>query len=60
MVPPDLAACLSRMARLRSLLVHAYGRVDDARVHGILRTHLADLEAFLENVGKAVARDVEG
>ncbi|MDR7409989.1 MAG: DUF86 domain-containing protein [Armatimonadota bacterium] len=58
-IPPDLAARLSSMARLRNLLVHAYGRVDDSRVHAILRTHLGDLEAFLEQVGKAVAQELE-
>ncbi len=60
LIPPDLATRLSSMARLRNLLVHAYGRVDDARVHAILRTRLGDLEAFLENVGKAVAQELEG
>lgn len=47
------------MARLRNLLVHAYGPVDDSRVRSILRTHLGDLEAFLEHVGKAVAQELE-
>ncbi|MCS7234477.1 MAG: DUF86 domain-containing protein [Armatimonadota bacterium] len=33
LIPPDLAARLAGLARLRNLLVHASGRVDDARLH---------------------------
>ncbi len=42
------------MARLRNLLVHAYARVDDRKVHHILREDLEDLEAFLEAVAAFV------
>jgi uncharacterized protein YutE (UPF0331/DUF86 family) len=40
------------MARPRNLLVHAYGRVDDTRLHRLLRTRLGDLETFLQHVGR--------
>jgi len=43
----QLGARLAAMARLRNILVHGYARVDDARVHDILRNDLTDLEAYL-------------
>lgn len=45
-----LAARLAAMARLRNLLVHGYGRVDDKRLHRILREDLGDLDLFLAGV----------
>jgi uncharacterized protein YutE (UPF0331/DUF86 family) len=49
-VEPALARRLAAMARLRNLLVHGYGRVDDRRLHKIIREDLGDLEEFLEAV----------
>lgn len=46
-----LATRLAALARLRNLLVHGYGRVDDQRLHQLLRQDLGDLEAFLSAVG---------
>ncbi len=53
-LPSGLATRLAAMARLRNLLVHTYARVDDRRVHRILREDLKDLEAFLEAVAAFV------
>lgn len=47
---PGLAARLAAMARLRNLLVHGYGRVDDKRLHLILKEDLRDLDLFLAGV----------
>lgn len=52
-----LAEKLSALARLRNLLVHGYGRVDDRRLHGLMRTGLDDLEAFLTAVGDYARRE---
>lgn len=49
-----LAGRLAAMARLRNLLVHGYGRVDDRRVHRILREDLGDLDAFLAAVSSHI------
>lgn len=46
MIPDELGATLTRMARFRNLLVHQYADVDFDRVVGILATGLPDLEAF--------------
>ncbi|MER3456457.1 MAG: hypothetical protein C4303_01930 [candidate division GAL15 bacterium] len=49
------------MARLRNLLVHAYGRVDDRRVHQAPREGLGDLDAFLAAVyGRLQAQGAVG
>lgn len=44
-IPPDLGATLSLMARFRNVLVHQYVDVDLARVSKILETSLPDLDA---------------
>ncbi len=54
-VAASLATSLAAMARLRNLLVHGYGRVDDRRLHQVLRQDLGDLEAFLTAVGAYVS-----
>jgi uncharacterized protein YutE (UPF0331/DUF86 family) len=54
-----LSVRLVAMARLRNILVHGYARVDDSRVHEILRNDLADLAAYLSAVA-AHLRSVEG
>lgn len=52
-VASDLGRRLEAMARFRNLLVHVYADVDDARVHGFLRSDVTDLEAFLAAVLEA-------
>jgi len=49
-IPRDLLETLLDMARFRNLIVHDYARIDDARVYGILKKRLADLDAFAEAV----------
>lgn len=53
-VDASLATRLAALARLRNLLVHGYGRVDDRRLHHLMRQDLGDLEAFLAAVGAHV------
>ena len=45
-----LAGRLREMARFRNLLVHGYAKVDLAIVEEIVRSHLGDLEGFVEVV----------
>lgn len=59
LIDAALAGRLSAMARLRNILVHGYGRVDDRRLHRILRTGLGDVDAYLTAVG-AVIRSANG
>lgn len=53
-IDASLAGRLSAMARLRNILVHGYGRVDDRRVHHVLRENLGDLDAYLAAVNAYV------
>jgi uncharacterized protein YutE (UPF0331/DUF86 family) len=50
-----LAGRLRALARLRKLLVHAYGDVDDSLIHSSLREGLDDLDAFARATGHLVA-----
>ncbi len=59
-VEPVLASRLAALARLRNLLVHGYARVDDHRLHELLQTGLADLEAFVTAVGAYARRESDG
>jgi len=45
-IPAGMAATLRRMKGLRNLLVHEYGRVDDALVFDVISKRLDDFEAF--------------
>lgn len=56
-IEADLARRLSAMARLRNLLVHGYARVNDGRIHRILREDLLDAEAFLERIGEYLQKE---
>ncbi len=49
-----LAEHLAAMARLRNLLVHGYARVDDRRLHRVLRQDLGDLDTYLAAIGAYV------
>jgi uncharacterized protein YutE (UPF0331/DUF86 family) len=53
-LPADLAERLRRMARFRNLLVHLYWKVDNRRVHRILREDLDDLRLFREAIARWV------
>jgi len=54
-VDRDLADRLSRMAKLRNLLVHMYWRIDNARIFRIVQEDLGDLESYLSAVGRFLA-----
>lgn len=45
-IPEAMAATLRRMKGLRNLLVHEYGRVDDALVFDVVSKRLGDFEGF--------------
>ena len=55
-VNADLGRRLASMARLRNILVHGYTRVDDRRLHQILRSNLADLDAYLAAIAEHIRR----
>lgn len=59
-VESALATRLAALARLRNLLVHGYAKVDDQRLHGLLRMSLGDVDAFLSVIGDYVRRESEG
>lgn len=52
----DLVPALQQMARFRNLLVHGYLRVDDSRVVEILKSNLADFDAFRREIAEAALR----
>lgn len=56
-IDQDLARRLAMAAGLRNLLVHEYGRVDDARFLALLRAGLADFERFAAAVGRFLGAD---
>lgn len=47
---PGTIDTLQRMRGMRNILVHEYGRVDDALVFETVRDHLADFEVFKREV----------
>jgi len=49
-ISQELAEKLSDMARFRNLLVHGYGKVDNARVLEIVKTELSDVEEFVRQI----------
>lgn len=46
MLSPAFAKRLAPMAGLRNILVHDYLRVDPAKIHSFLKTHLSDFDRF--------------
>lgn len=51
-----LADGLRALARLRNLLVHAYGEIDDSLVHRSLREGLGDLDELARRVARLVEK----
>jgi len=45
-VPQELLFALLDMARFRNLIVHDYAKIDDAKVYGILKKRLSDLDEY--------------
>jgi uncharacterized protein YutE (UPF0331/DUF86 family) len=57
-IGPALRDRLARMARVRNLLVHLYGRVDDYRVYRIIREDLGDFDEYLLSVARYLKADL--
>jgi len=55
-VPRNFARAIRPMAGFRNLLVHSYTRVDAARVHQALQTHLDDFEIFAQHIQRYLDR----
>ena len=55
-LPSQLAEKLADMARFRNLLVHSYGKVDNARVLEFVKTELNDITRFMERILKHVEK----
>ncbi|MFZ5591395.1 MAG: type VII toxin-antitoxin system HepT family RNase toxin [Bacillota bacterium] len=49
-VSRELTEKLVSMARFRNLLVHQYGKVDDAVLYNILQNNLADLLDYVQDI----------
>ena len=45
---------LKRMAKFRNLLVHLYWKVDDQKVHRILKEDLRDIKEYLRIINKDI------
>ena len=45
-VPQELLFALLDLARFRNLIVHDYAKIDDAKVYGILKKRLSDLDEY--------------
>ena len=45
------------MASFRNLMVHNYAKVDIAKVYGILKRHLKDLDIYLGYIVKFLEKD---
>ena len=54
----NLADRLSRMAKLRNLLVHMYWRIDNARIYRVIREDLEDYDAYLAAVGRFLTTEL--
>ncbi len=54
LIDKELEERLQNMARFRNLLVHVYGKVDDKRVYGFLKTNLSDFDAFARQISQNI------
>jgi len=45
-IPQELLPALLDLARFRNLIVHDYAKIDDAKVYGILKKRLGDLDEY--------------
>ena len=50
----ELVERLKRMARFRNLLVPLYWKVDDKKIHQILKEDICDIRDYLKIINKAV------
>lgn len=49
-IESGLGGRMSALARLRNILVHGYGRIDDRRIYASLRDGLSDIDEFERQV----------
>jgi len=59
LLPQELAVRLGAMARLRNLVVHIYGEVDDARFLHTLREDLGDVDAYVQAIAGLLAEEAD-
>jgi uncharacterized protein YutE (UPF0331/DUF86 family) len=57
-VSDDLRRRLVKMARFRNLLVHLYGRVDNAEVYRVIAEDLGDFDEYLASGGRYLGREL--
>ena len=57
LLDPALADRMSALARLRNIVVHGYGRVDDARLLQMLREDLGDVDAYVAAVRRVIGKE---
>jgi len=46
---------LKRMARFRNLLVHLYWRIDDKKIHQILKQDIQDIKDYLKAIAQVIS-----
>lgn len=56
-IPISFFNKLKDMASFRNLMVHNYAKVDIAKVYGILKRHLKDLDTYLGYIVKFLERN---
>ena len=54
MLSDELVERLKRMAKFRNPLVHLYWKVDNKKVHQILREDIEDIKEYLKNTEKII------
>ena len=56
-IEKELAVKLEDMARLRNLLVHRYGEIDNRRVLEIIKHNLKDIEEFQKEIEEFIKKE---
>jgi len=56
-IPEDLIADLTGMARFRNVLVHMYAELDQRKVYAALTEHLGDFDRFAKSIVKFLEKD---
>ncbi|MBI4175618.1 MAG: DUF86 domain-containing protein [Candidatus Aenigmarchaeota archaeon] len=55
-ISPALGDRLSAMAKMRNLLIHRYGEVDNRRLLSILGTRMGDVEQFMSHIAAFISK----
>ena len=56
-IEKELAVKLEDMARLRNLLVHRYGEIDNRRVLEIIKHNIKDIEEFQKEIEEFIKKE---